>query len=154
MPELSDGEEDEENDEEQWQWMEEETQPVSCLFCDRWENVVVIYSSFIHSVLDTDHVKIGKSLSYCNSSSDVSLQSWAGCEVLLEVNNSSSHHCAAQFVFLLNTFSCLNSTMIFLINFNLFPSCFLSSFLFQLKGVYALNRPQENPRWPPKGKVA
>lgn len=35
MPELSDGEEDEENDEEQWQWMEEETQPVSCLFCDR-----------------------------------------------------------------------------------------------------------------------
>lgn len=30
----------------------------------------------------------------------------------------------------------------------------LFSCLHQLKGVYALKRPQENPRWPPKGKVA
>uniref|UniRef100_A0A3Q1I149 Protein arginine N-methyltransferase 3 n=1 Tax=Acanthochromis polyacanthus TaxID=80966 RepID=A0A3Q1I149_9TELE len=34
MPELSD-EEDNEDDEEQWQWMEEDSQPVTCLFCDR-----------------------------------------------------------------------------------------------------------------------
>uniref|UniRef100_A0A3B5B1W1 type I protein arginine methyltransferase n=1 Tax=Stegastes partitus TaxID=144197 RepID=A0A3B5B1W1_9TELE len=35
MPELSD-EEDNEDDGEQWQWMEEEdSQPVTCLFCDR-----------------------------------------------------------------------------------------------------------------------
>ncbi|XP_042342948.1 protein arginine N-methyltransferase 3 [Plectropomus leopardus] len=35
MPELSDGDEDEVDDEEQWQWMEEDSQPVTCLFCDR-----------------------------------------------------------------------------------------------------------------------
>lgn len=33
-------------------------------------------------------------------------------------------------------------------------SPFLLLFFHQLKGVYALKRPQENPRWPPKGKVA
>lgn len=31
---------------------------------------------------------------------------------------------------------------------------YLCSCFHQLKGVYALKRPQENPRWPPKGKVA
>lgn len=37
MPELSDGEDDDfGDDEEQWQWMEEDKQQVSCLFCDRW----------------------------------------------------------------------------------------------------------------------
>ncbi|KAG7242668.1 hypothetical protein INR49_020041 [Caranx melampygus] len=35
MPELSDGDDDIEEDEEQWQWMEEDSQPVTCLFCDR-----------------------------------------------------------------------------------------------------------------------
>ncbi|KAM9861147.1 protein arginine N-methyltransferase 3 [Aulostomus maculatus] len=34
MPELSDGDDDF-LDEEQWQWMEEDSQQVSCLFCDR-----------------------------------------------------------------------------------------------------------------------
>lgn len=37
MPELSDGDDDDiDDDEEQWQWMEEEdSQQVTCLFCDR-----------------------------------------------------------------------------------------------------------------------
>lgn len=35
MPELSDGEEEDCEDEEQWQWMEEDAQTVTCLFCDR-----------------------------------------------------------------------------------------------------------------------
>uniref|UniRef100_A0A3P9JXS6 Protein arginine N-methyltransferase 3 n=2 Tax=Oryzias latipes TaxID=8090 RepID=A0A3P9JXS6_ORYLA len=35
MPELSDGEDDDCEDEEQWQWMEEDAQTVTCLFCDR-----------------------------------------------------------------------------------------------------------------------
>lgn len=35
MPELSDGDDDG-DDEEQWQWMEEgDSQEVTCLFCDR-----------------------------------------------------------------------------------------------------------------------
>lgn len=35
MPELSDGDDDG-DDEEQWQWMEEgDSQQVTCLFCDR-----------------------------------------------------------------------------------------------------------------------
>ncbi|XP_017282208.1 protein arginine N-methyltransferase 3 [Kryptolebias marmoratus] len=36
MPELSDGDDDDvdDDDEEQWQWMED-SQPVTCLFCDR-----------------------------------------------------------------------------------------------------------------------
>ncbi|XP_041843325.1 protein arginine N-methyltransferase 3 [Melanotaenia boesemani] len=33
MPELSDGDDD--ADDDQWQWMEEGNQPVTCLFCDR-----------------------------------------------------------------------------------------------------------------------
>lgn len=37
MPELSDGEDDDCEDEEQWQWMEEDAQTVTCLFCDRWD---------------------------------------------------------------------------------------------------------------------
>uniref|UniRef100_A0A3B4UV50 Protein arginine N-methyltransferase 3 n=1 Tax=Seriola dumerili TaxID=41447 RepID=A0A3B4UV50_SERDU len=42
MPELSDGDDDDiEDDEEQWQWLEEEdSQPVTCLFCDRLLNSV------------------------------------------------------------------------------------------------------------------
>uniref|UniRef100_A0A3P9IU28 Protein arginine N-methyltransferase 3 n=1 Tax=Oryzias latipes TaxID=8090 RepID=A0A3P9IU28_ORYLA len=35
MPELSDGEDDDCEDEEPWQWMEEDAQTVTCLFCDR-----------------------------------------------------------------------------------------------------------------------
>lgn len=36
MPELSDGDDDAGDDEEQWQWMEEgDSQQVPCLFCDR-----------------------------------------------------------------------------------------------------------------------
>uniref|UniRef100_A0A1A8PMM6 Protein arginine N-methyltransferase 3 n=1 Tax=Nothobranchius rachovii TaxID=451742 RepID=A0A1A8PMM6_9TELE len=35
MPELSDGDEDDEDDVDKEQWMEEESQPVSCLFCDK-----------------------------------------------------------------------------------------------------------------------
>ncbi|RVE74182.1 hypothetical protein OJAV_G00019410 [Oryzias javanicus] len=35
MPELSDGEDEDCEDEEQWQWMEEDAQTVTCLFCDR-----------------------------------------------------------------------------------------------------------------------
>lgn len=36
MPELSDGDDDDDvDDEEQWQSMEEDSQPVTCLFCDR-----------------------------------------------------------------------------------------------------------------------
>ncbi|XP_047437520.1 protein arginine N-methyltransferase 3 [Mugil cephalus] len=42
MPELSDGDDDDiDDDERQWQWMEEEdSQPVTCLFCDRLLNSV------------------------------------------------------------------------------------------------------------------
>lgn len=46
MPELSDGDDDIEEDEEQWQWMEEEdSQPVTCLFCDRWDGFLNTASS-------------------------------------------------------------------------------------------------------------
>ncbi|XP_037553628.1 protein arginine N-methyltransferase 3 [Nematolebias whitei] len=38
MPELSD--EEDMDDEEQWQWTEEDSQPVTCLFCDRLLNCV------------------------------------------------------------------------------------------------------------------
>lgn len=39
MPELSDdGGDDDGDDEEQWQWTEEDSQKVPCLFCDRWDD--------------------------------------------------------------------------------------------------------------------
>lgn len=49
MPELSDGDDDAADDEEQWQWMEEgdpEQVNVPCLFCDRWDYVTVNLNQF------------------------------------------------------------------------------------------------------------
>ncbi|XP_077419123.1 protein arginine N-methyltransferase 3 [Vanacampus margaritifer] len=40
VPELSDGDSVSDDDKEQWQWMEEDTQQVTCLFCDRLLNSV------------------------------------------------------------------------------------------------------------------
>ncbi|XP_077375539.1 protein arginine N-methyltransferase 3 isoform X2 [Festucalex cinctus] len=40
MPELSDGDSDSGDDKEQWQWVEEDSQQVTCLFCDRLLNSV------------------------------------------------------------------------------------------------------------------
>lgn len=48
MPELSDGDDDA-DDEEQWQWMEEgdtERVNVPCLFCDRWDHDKVDFERF------------------------------------------------------------------------------------------------------------
>lgn len=44
MPELSDGDDDGGDDEEEWQWMEEgdtEQVNVPCLLCDRWDYATV-----------------------------------------------------------------------------------------------------------------
>ncbi|XP_061526089.1 protein arginine N-methyltransferase 3 isoform X3 [Phycodurus eques] len=40
MPELSDRDGDSSDNEDQWQWMEEDSQQVTCLFCDRLLNSV------------------------------------------------------------------------------------------------------------------
>lgn len=39
MPELSDGDDDDDDDvdADEEQWMEEESQTVICLFCDKWD---------------------------------------------------------------------------------------------------------------------